>query len=69
MPRFVVQKAAAAPAQSRRRLSRGAASGRTAVEGAGVHLRRASGYGQHPHRGIETITHMLEGEVKRATGT
>jgi hypothetical protein len=62
-----------------------------AVEGAGVHLRRAFGFAEvplfdpflmlddfrgdkpdqylkgfpwHPHRGIETITYMLEGEVE-----
>ena len=61
------------------------------IEGAGVHLRRAFGFGDtelfdpflllddfrgdtpadylagfpwHPHRGIETITYMLEGEVE-----
>ncbi|MEW6667899.1 MAG: pirin family protein [Thermodesulfobacteriota bacterium] len=61
------------------------------IEGAGVHLRRAFGFGQvplfdpflllddfrgddprlyikgfpwHPHRGIETITYMLEGRVE-----
>jgi quercetin 2,3-dioxygenase len=62
-----------------------------AIEGAGVHLRRAFGFGEvplfdpflmlddfrgdnpgqymkgfpwHPHRGIETITYMLHGEVE-----
>jgi quercetin 2,3-dioxygenase len=65
-------------------------AGRPTVEGAGVHLRRAFGFGQerlfdpflmlddfrgddpaqyragfpwHPHRGIETITYMLAGQV------
>jgi len=64
---------------------------RPTIEGAGVHLRRAFGFGQerlfdpflmlddfrgsdpelysagfpwHPHRGIETITYMLEGQVE-----
>jgi len=64
---------------------------RPTTEGAGVHLRRAFGFGQqelfdpflmlddfrgddpalysagfpwHPHRGIETITYMLDGEVE-----
>lgn len=64
-----------------------------AIEGAGVHLRRAFGHGElprydpflllddfrgddpsrylagfpwHPHRGMETITYMLEGSVEHA---
>jgi quercetin 2,3-dioxygenase len=76
------------------RQARGVASvtaGRPTMEGAGVHLRRAFGFGDtgatdpflllddfrgdkpddylpgfpwHPHRGIETITYMLEGTVE-----
>lgn len=69
------------------------ASSRETIEGAGVRLRRAFGFGElplfdpflmlddfradrpedylagfpwHPHRGIETVTYMLEGRVEHA---